>query len=135
MKLITLYVPEEYLSMIDELVKRNLYPNRAEVIRLAIRDLVLLESETDRELQKLNIETLETGVLIRESDQTFRVDICRNKDGSIWGVYPNKDLGDEIIFPDAMRNLLILVRRGILHFEDFQRTKGKQHDQAQTSKR
>jgi Arc/MetJ-type ribon-helix-helix transcriptional regulator len=126
MKLITLYVPEEYLSMVDALVKRGLYPNRAETIRLAIRNLALHESEKDNELEKVSIETLETGVLIRESNKTFQVEICRNKDGSIWGIYPNKEINDDMIFPDATRNLLILARTGILRIEDFPRRKEKE---------
>jgi Arc/MetJ-type ribon-helix-helix transcriptional regulator len=125
MKLITLYVPEKYLSMVDALVKRGLYPNRAEAIRLAIRDLALRESEKDDELEKVSIETLETGVLIREGSKTFQVEICRDQDGSVWGVYPNKGIDDGIIFPDAIRNLLILVRKGILHIEDFPRVEKK----------
>jgi Arc/MetJ-type ribon-helix-helix transcriptional regulator len=40
MKLITLYVPETYLKALDQLVGEKFYPNRAEAIRVAIRDLV-----------------------------------------------------------------------------------------------
>ena len=40
MKLITLYVPETYLKALDKLVGDRFYPNRAEAIRVAIRDLV-----------------------------------------------------------------------------------------------
>ena len=40
MKLITLYVPETYLKAIDRLVGGKFYPNRAEAIRVAIRDLI-----------------------------------------------------------------------------------------------
>jgi antitoxin ParD1/3/4 len=39
-KLITLYVPETYLKALDQLVGSRFYPNRAEAIRVAIRDLV-----------------------------------------------------------------------------------------------
>jgi antitoxin ParD1/3/4 len=39
-KLITLYVPETYLKALDQLVGARFYPNRAEAIRVAIRDLV-----------------------------------------------------------------------------------------------
>lgn len=38
MKLITLYLPASYIKGIDELVKEHFYPNRAEAIRLFIRD-------------------------------------------------------------------------------------------------
>ena len=40
MKLITLHIPEIYLENLEELVKRKYYPNRAEAIRVAIRDLL-----------------------------------------------------------------------------------------------
>lgn len=40
MKLITCHLPEAYLSGIEELVNMNMYPNRSEVIRVAIRDLL-----------------------------------------------------------------------------------------------
>lgn len=40
MKLITCHLPEAYLKGIEELVNQNMYPNRSEVIRVAIRDLL-----------------------------------------------------------------------------------------------
>jgi len=40
MKLITVHVPEAYLAGIEDLVGMNFYPNRSEVIRVAIRDLL-----------------------------------------------------------------------------------------------
>ncbi|HME55035.1 MAG TPA: ribbon-helix-helix domain-containing protein [Candidatus Lokiarchaeia archaeon] len=35
MKMITLFLPEKYLEMLDTLVAENLYPNRSEAIRIA----------------------------------------------------------------------------------------------------
>lgn len=43
MKLITLYVPEPYIKALDRLVDERYYPNRAEAIRVAIRDLLAEE--------------------------------------------------------------------------------------------
>ncbi|MDH5483278.1 MAG: ribbon-helix-helix domain-containing protein [Candidatus Bathyarchaeota archaeon] len=43
MKLITLYLPETYLQALDQLVCERFYPNRAEAIRVAIRDLINAE--------------------------------------------------------------------------------------------
>jgi Arc/MetJ-type ribon-helix-helix transcriptional regulator len=43
MKVVTVHLPEAYLEAIDELVKRKLYPNRAEAIRMAVRDLIRRE--------------------------------------------------------------------------------------------
>ncbi len=40
MKLITLYLPEPYLKLLDELVDERFYPNRAEAIRVGIRGLL-----------------------------------------------------------------------------------------------
>jgi Arc/MetJ-type ribon-helix-helix transcriptional regulator len=41
MRQISLSVLESYLRDIDLLIKNGFYPNRAELIRLAIRDLLL----------------------------------------------------------------------------------------------
>ncbi len=46
MKLITCHIPEAYISGIEELVSQNMYPNRSEVIRVAIRDLLKNELST-----------------------------------------------------------------------------------------
>jgi antitoxin ParD1/3/4 len=43
MKLITLYLPETYIKALDQLVTECFYPNRAEAIRVAIRDLISAE--------------------------------------------------------------------------------------------
>jgi antitoxin ParD1/3/4 len=40
LKLITLYLPETYLKALDQLVGEKFYPNRAEAIRVAIRDMI-----------------------------------------------------------------------------------------------
>lgn len=40
MKMITLYLPEPYIKALDQLVSERFYPNRAEAIRVAIRDLI-----------------------------------------------------------------------------------------------
>ncbi|MHA1671458.1 MAG: ribbon-helix-helix domain-containing protein [Promethearchaeota archaeon] len=42
----TCHVPEAYLKGIEDLVNMNLYPNRSEVIRVAIRDLLKIELST-----------------------------------------------------------------------------------------
>jgi Arc/MetJ-type ribon-helix-helix transcriptional regulator len=40
MKVVTVHLPEAYLEAIDELVRKRLYPNRAEAIRMAVRDFI-----------------------------------------------------------------------------------------------
>ena len=45
MKLITLYLPEPYIRALDRLVnEKGIYPNRAEAIRIAVRDLLNVEA-------------------------------------------------------------------------------------------
>jgi Arc/MetJ-type ribon-helix-helix transcriptional regulator len=45
MKLITLYLPEPYIRALDALVnEKRTYPNRAEAIRIAVRDLLSVEA-------------------------------------------------------------------------------------------
>ncbi len=39
-------MPEQYLAGIESLVNLNVYPNRSEVIRVAIRDLLKTELGT-----------------------------------------------------------------------------------------
>jgi antitoxin ParD1/3/4 len=43
MKVVTVHLPEAYVEAIDELVKRKVYANRAEAIRMAVRDLLRRE--------------------------------------------------------------------------------------------
>jgi len=40
MKVIALYLPETYIKALDQLVGERYYPNRAEAIRIAVRDLL-----------------------------------------------------------------------------------------------
>jgi antitoxin ParD1/3/4 len=44
MKLITLHLPEPYIQALDNLVNEKFYPNRAEAIRVAVRDLLSIEA-------------------------------------------------------------------------------------------
>ncbi|TFG09326.1 ribbon-helix-helix protein, CopG family [Candidatus Thorarchaeota archaeon] len=43
MKVVTICMPESYVDGVDKLIKRGMYPNRSEVIRIAIRDLLVDE--------------------------------------------------------------------------------------------
>ncbi|MGQ4893093.1 MAG: ribbon-helix-helix domain-containing protein [Candidatus Njordarchaeia archaeon] len=40
MKLITVHIPEKFLEALDSLVADGKYPNRSEIIRIAIRDFL-----------------------------------------------------------------------------------------------
>jgi Arc/MetJ-type ribon-helix-helix transcriptional regulator len=44
MRVVTVHLPEAYVEAIDQLVKKGLYPNRAEAIRMAVRDLLRREA-------------------------------------------------------------------------------------------
>ena len=43
MKVITINLPDIYLNGIEKLVQEDIYPNRSEAIRAAVRDFVLKE--------------------------------------------------------------------------------------------
>lgn len=55
MKLITLYLPEPYIEALDELVDTKYYPNRAEAIRVAIRDMLTIEAWEKQNVRKSKI--------------------------------------------------------------------------------
>ena len=40
MKVVTVHLPEPYIEALEELVRRKIYPNRAEAIRMAVRDFI-----------------------------------------------------------------------------------------------
>jgi hypothetical protein len=44
LKMITLHLPEPYIKALDNLVYEKYYPNRAEAIRTAVRDLLSIEA-------------------------------------------------------------------------------------------
>mgnify|MGYP000038159206 CR=1 FL=1 len=53
MKPITVHLPEAYIEALEVLVKAGYYPNKAEAIRTAVRDLIIselrhLEAESDK---------------------------------------------------------------------------------------
>lgn len=47
-KLISLHIPEADIKRIDELIKNELYPNRSEAIRHAIKDLIKYHQENNK---------------------------------------------------------------------------------------
>lgn len=49
MRVLTVHVPELYVVALDELVERRLYPNRAEAIRMALRDFIKEENNSHDE--------------------------------------------------------------------------------------
>ncbi|MBD3352187.1 MAG: ribbon-helix-helix protein, CopG family [Candidatus Lokiarchaeota archaeon] len=45
MKMISIFLPDFYLKALDQLILENYFPNRAEAIRVAIRDFIKSEYE------------------------------------------------------------------------------------------
>jgi len=43
MRVISVHLPEPYIEALDRLIEKKLYPNRAEAIRIAVRDLLQKE--------------------------------------------------------------------------------------------
>ncbi len=43
MQLITVHLPKSYIEGLEELVKEQIYPNRSEAIRVAVRDMLKAE--------------------------------------------------------------------------------------------
>ncbi|MHA1608005.1 MAG: ribbon-helix-helix domain-containing protein [Candidatus Freyarchaeota archaeon] len=43
MKLVTVHLPEAYVTGLEKLVERRFYPNKSEAIRVAVRDLLKRE--------------------------------------------------------------------------------------------
>ena len=58
MKLITLNIPEVYLKDLDELVKEDLYPNRAEAIRVAVRDMLVNEVWDKKKIKDIELQNM-----------------------------------------------------------------------------
>ncbi len=43
LRVVTICLPESYVEGMDKLIKKLMYPNRSEVIRIAVRDLLMDE--------------------------------------------------------------------------------------------
>jgi antitoxin ParD1/3/4 len=50
MRVVTICLPESYVEGVDKLIGQNKYPNRSEVIRIAIRDLLVDELWGERKI-------------------------------------------------------------------------------------
>ena len=55
MKIITIHLPEPYIKDLDALVKEDLYPNRAEAIRIAVRDMLVEEAWNKKKLGTIEL--------------------------------------------------------------------------------
>jgi len=52
MKLVTVHLPEKFLEALDTLVAEGRYPNRSEIIRIAIREFLREEFWATKQLNK-----------------------------------------------------------------------------------
>lgn len=55
-KLIILCLPEPYIEALDQLVKEKMYPSRAEAIRTAVHDLLVVEAWGKKRKEMANLE-------------------------------------------------------------------------------
>jgi len=85
-----------------------------------LKDFMHKESERFT-LKHLDIDVRESQVEIREAGKVYYVEVMHDKDGKIWGVYPDKTFSDYCVYPNGMRNLLILFEKRVLKLEDFPR--------------
>ena len=53
--LVTVHLPKIYVDRLEELVRRRLYVNRSEAIRMAVRNLILSEY---RRLEEVGVRRL-----------------------------------------------------------------------------
>lgn len=98
MKLITLYLPESYIKALDQLVNERFYPNRAEAIRVAIRDMISAEvwrrhPQPEKEIfpvpkigQPPNLRQVENNI----QRQTYPTGRLRNFKGENYAVLKNQ---------------------------------------------
>ncbi|MGQ4891967.1 MAG: ribbon-helix-helix domain-containing protein [Candidatus Njordarchaeia archaeon] len=54
MTLVTVHLPERFLREIEKLVEEGYYPNRSEVIRIALRDFLRQEALEKRKERALS---------------------------------------------------------------------------------
>lgn len=52
MKNITIFLPDKYIALLDLAVRKGLYPNRSEMIRVAIRDILKEELPVESSIWK-----------------------------------------------------------------------------------
>jgi len=61
-KIITINLPEKYLSAIQTLCTFGAYPSRSEAVRIALRDFLNNELKMDQDLDPINFEPLMRGI-------------------------------------------------------------------------
>jgi Arc/MetJ-type ribon-helix-helix transcriptional regulator len=73
MELITLKMPTTYIKGLEKLIHHEIYPNRSEAIRNAVRDLVKKEKKFFSGLEFLNESSMNlTRILVSKNDSNFK---------------------------------------------------------------
>jgi len=72
MKMITLYIPQKYLEAIEYLINQKYFPNRSELIRVAIRDLILKELKINEIISKHEDEIM--SAFLKDIEQEIKED-------------------------------------------------------------
>lgn len=90
----------------------------------ALRDvLIALNALAFPVPKKASITVTEDAFSITENGETTYCEILRNKDGSAWGMYPQKrslsDDGGNMVDWRGARNILILSSMGRIKLSDF----------------
>ncbi|MHA1804493.1 MAG: ribbon-helix-helix domain-containing protein [Promethearchaeota archaeon] len=75
MKIVTVNIPESFIDVIEKLVGENgIYPSRSELIRCAVRDFLLKELQSAKDLTLLNEPEFEESV---KDDKYVKIPIER----------------------------------------------------------
>jgi hypothetical protein len=120
-------------EFIEYMSKKGPYTSEAfqEGYSYALRDVMIaLNALVLPKAKGVGIAKVEADSFsITEEGVTSFVEILRNKDGTVWGVYANKPNSDSCTFQDGVRNILILASMGYLQIKDFPRQKQTTRDE------
>jgi len=116
---------EDLLKSIDDYFDSQIFLHDTKALLRFVRNINnFMKKEVEKlRFKRLDIDVQESAVKIRENGKVYTVEIMRNEDGSIWGIYPDKETHETCIFTGDLRNLYILFKKGILKLEDFPRQK------------
>jgi Arc/MetJ-type ribon-helix-helix transcriptional regulator len=101
MKMITLFLPEKYLEMLDTLVASNLYPNRSEALRMATwkflhESVSMLKVSASNAIAKAKNATIATSATSAKKEATPEPETEQEEDDENVGSSELDDALDEI---------------------------------------
>lgn len=76
MKVVTICLPESYVDGMDTLIHKDMYPSRSEVIRIAIRDLLLEELWKDKKPSGQYPLMIQPEKVIPSLERVIPIDQC-----------------------------------------------------------